>query len=366
MSTIVISFILSFLTTLLVVRFNYLHDHLTADHDLTGIQKFHVSPVPRIGGLSLIIGLLGALAFHYTQTNQVGLFGLLLLTSALPAFLAGFSEDITKRVGVKVRLIATAISAGLAGYLLGGWLQNLQILGLDNLMLNYFWISVAITCFAVAGVSNSFNIIDGYNGLSGMVAIIILTGIAYVAFQVNDFEIMIVVFAMIGAISGFLIWNYPRGLIFLGDGGAYLIGFWIAECSILLTTRHVEVSKWFPLLLCCYPIFETLFTIYRRMVLLGTHPGMPDAGHLHNLIYHRVIRWGIGSQEPMDLIIRNSLTSPYLWILTSIAVIPAVLFWRHTFILQIFSLFFVIVYIVIYLSIIKFKVPGWITVSIKR
>ena len=71
MSAIAISFILSFVTTLLVVRFNYLHDHLTADHDLTGIQKFHVSPVPRIGGLSLIIGLLAALAFRYTQSNEV-------------------------------------------------------------------------------------------------------------------------------------------------------------------------------------------------------------------------------------------------------------------------------------------------------
>ncbi len=366
MSAVAISFILSFVTTLLVVRFNYLHDHLTADHDLTGIQKFHVSPVPRIGGLSLIIGLLAALAFRYTQSNEVGLFGLLLLISALPAFIAGFAEDITKRVGVKVRLIATAISAGLAGYLLGGWLQNLQILGLDNLMLNYFWISVVITCFAVAGVSNSFNIIDGYNGLSGMVAVIILTGIAYVAFQVHDVEILIIAFTMIGALLGFLIWNYPRGLIFLGDGGAYLIGFWIAESSILLTARHTEVAKWFPLLLCFYPIFETLFTIYRRCVIQRADPGMPDAWHLHNMVYKRVVRWAVGSKEPIDLIIHNSLTSPYLWILCVLSVIPAVLFWDQAFILQIFVLLFVIVYVTVYRSIIKFKVPSWITVPTKR
>jgi UDP-N-acetylmuramyl pentapeptide phosphotransferase/UDP-N-acetylglucosamine-1-phosphate transferase len=75
----------------------------------------------------------------------------------------------------------------------------------------------------------AFNIIDGYNGLSSMVAVIILAGIAYVAFQVEDHAIMIAALAMIGALAGSLVLNYPRGLFFLGDGGAFLIGFWIAE-----------------------------------------------------------------------------------------------------------------------------------------
>jgi UDP-N-acetylmuramyl pentapeptide phosphotransferase/UDP-N-acetylglucosamine-1-phosphate transferase len=64
-----------------------------------------------------------------------------------------------------------------------------------------------------------------------------------------------------------LIWNYPRGKIFLGDGGAYLLGFWLAELSVLLVVRHPEVSPWFPMLLLVYPIFETLFSMYRSKVL---------------------------------------------------------------------------------------------------
>ncbi len=362
MSALVIAFFLSLVATLMVVRYSHIHGHITADHDLDGVQKFHTLPVPRVGGLGLTVGLLGALGFRYFQNQAVGSFGLLLLVSAIPAFGIGFIEDVTKRVGVKVRLVATAASAGLAGYLLGAWLSSLQVLGIDNLMAYFPALAVVVTCFAVAGVANAFNIIDGYNGLSGMVGVIILGGIAYVGFQLNDFEIMIAAIAMIGAILGFLMLNYPRGLIFLGDGGAYLIGFWVAELSVLLTARHAEVSKWFPLLLCAYPIFETLFTIYRRL-MRKMHPGMPDASHLHQIIYMRVVRWAVGSNASVDRVIRNSLTAPYLWVMAAMAVIPAVLFWNNAWVLRGFALLFAVSYVLLYRRLVQFKTPKWMRVS---
>ena len=363
MSALVIAFILSLVATLLVVRYSHLHEHFTADYDTSGVQKFHSSPVPRVGGLGLVLGLIGAFGVRYFQNQTVGGFGLLLLVSAIPAFGFGFVEDVTKRVGVKVRLLATAASAGLAGYVLGAWLSSLQIFGIDDLMGAYPWVAVVVTCFAVAGVANAFNIIDGYNGLSGMVGVIILGGITYVAFQLHDVEIMIAAIAMMGAILGFLVLNYPRGLIFLGDGGAYLIGFWVAELSVLLTARHPEVSKWFPLLLCAYPIFETLFTIYRRVVIHRTHPGMPDAAHLHQMIYKRVVRWAVGSNESVDRVIRNSLTAPYLWVLTAMAVIPAVLFWNNAWVLRGFALLFAVSYVLLYRRLVQFRAPKWMRVS---
>lgn len=366
MSALVIAFALSLIATLFVLRYSHLHEHMTADHDTDGVQKFHASPVPRVGGLGLVIGLMGALGVRFVQHQEVGGFGLLLLVSAIPAFSFGFFEDVTKRVGVKVRLLATAVSAGLAGYLLEAWLNSLQIFGIDDLMAAYPWVAIAVTCFSVAGVANAFNIIDGYNGLSGMVGVIILGGIAYVAFKLNDPEIMVAALAMMGAILGFLVFNYPRGLIFLGDGGAYLIGFWVAELSVLLTAQHPEVSKWFPLLLCAYPIFETLFTIYRRMVIHRTHPGMPDSSHLHQMIYKRVVRWAVGSNESIDMVIRNSLVAPYLWVLTAMAVIPAVLFWDNVWILRGFALLFAVSYVLLYRRLALFKAPKWMKVSRKR
>jgi UDP-N-acetylmuramyl pentapeptide phosphotransferase/UDP-N-acetylglucosamine-1-phosphate transferase len=304
-----------------------------------------------------------ALSARYFQNTEVGTFGLLLLFAALPAFISGLTEDLTKKVGVRIRLLATILSAGLAGYFLNAWLNSVQILGIDDLMLAYPLAAIAITCFAVGGVANAFNIIDGYNGLSSMVAVIILAGIAYVAFQVGDHAIMIAALAMIGALAGFLVLNYPRGLIFLGDGGAYLIGFWIAELSVLLTARHPEVSKWFPLLLCIYPIFETLFTIYRRVILRRAHPGMPDASHLHQLIYRRIVRWSLGNNDDELKIQHNALTSPYLWVLALLSVIPAIVFWRYHMVLKGFAVLFAISYIWFYWRIVRFKVPSWMLIK---
>ena len=359
MSVLAVSFLVSFLFTLWVLRYGHWHARFTADSDLSGVQKFHTVAVPRIGGFGIFLGMLLALGVRYFENTEVGLFSLLLIAASLPAFISGLTEDLTKRVGVKVRLLATMASAGLAGYFLNAWLGSVQILGIDNLMLSYPLVAVAITCFAVGGVANAFNIIDGYNGLSSMVAVIILSGIAYVAFQVSDFPIMIAALAMIGALLGFLVFNYPRGLIFLGDGGAYFVGFWIAELSVLLTARHPEVSKWFPLLLCFYPIFETVFTIYRRVVLQRKYPGLPDALHLHQLIYMRIVRPSLAGDGGFSKAQCNALTSPYLWLLAALAVIPAILFWRDHMVLKCFALLFVVTYVWLYWAIVRFKAPIW-------
>jgi UDP-GlcNAc:undecaprenyl-phosphate/decaprenyl-phosphate GlcNAc-1-phosphate transferase len=357
MSALVIAFLVSLVSIFLILRYSHLHLHFTADSDLSGVQKFHTIAVPRIGGVGILIGALGAFSFRYFQNVEVGLFGLTLIICSLPAFLAGLCEDITNKVGVKFRLIATILSAALTGVLLNAWLTSIQVFGIDNLLLAYPAFAITFTCIGVAGVANSFNIIDGYNGLSSMVAITILTGVIYVAFQVQDHLIMISAIAMMGALLGFWIWNYPRGLIFLGDGGAYLIGFWIAELSVLLTARHSEISKWFPLLLCIYPIFETIFTIYRRVMLMRKHPGKPDALHLHQLVFRRLVSKPVDKTDEKLRTQQNAKTSPYLWALSLFAVIPAVLFWRNHIILKAFAAMFLFTYIWIYWRIVRFQSP---------
>ena len=360
MHAIVISFLASLIITAWIIRNDHLHSKFSSDFDLSGIQKFHTKAVPRIGGVGILFGLVISLTLYRFKNGVVGNFELILFASSLPVFFGGFLEDVTKKIGVQFRLLAGFIAAGIAGYLLGGWLTSLQILGLDNLMMTYPMIAMGITCFAVAGVTNAFNIIDGFHGLSSMVAVIILCSIAYVAFQVQDYAIMNAALAMIGAILGFLFWNYPKGLIFLGDGGAYLIGFWIAELSILLTARQTEISKWFPLLLCIYPIFETIFTIYRRVILKRTHPGMPDACHLHQLIYRRVVRWNDSSKNSHTQVYRNAMTAPYLWLLCLMSAIPAILFWRNHLALKGFAVLFGIIYCWLYWMIVRFKVPSFL------
>ena len=359
MSALLTAFFISFVVCLILVRYQHIHSHLSGDHDMQGVQKFHHSAVPRIGGLAIFIGLATALFYRWNINKEVAFFATVLLLSAGPCFLAGLVEDLTKKVGVKERLMACFISAAICGYGLNAWLGDLQFLGLDS-FLSIPAISIAFTCFSVAGVSNAFNIIDGYHGLSSAVAMIILLAIAYVAFQVGDMAIVVCAFAGIGALLGFLLWNYPKGLIFLGDSGAYLTGFWVAELSILLVVRNPDVSKWFPLLLCFYPIFETLFTIYRRVVLRRSNPGIPDAAHLHQVIYKRVVRWAVGSSQANLRNQRNAMTAPYLWLLSSTAAIPALLFWKNHIALKLCTLAFSALYVWLYWSIVRFKTPKWL------
>jgi UDP-N-acetylmuramyl pentapeptide phosphotransferase/UDP-N-acetylglucosamine-1-phosphate transferase len=362
MSTLIASFIASFLVGLLILRFRHLHEHMSADHDIRGVQKFHSKVVPRIGGIALILGIVVAIASHYSINPSVWWFCTLLLFSALPVFCMGLLEDLTKTVSIRTRFLSAIASALLAGYLFDAWLVDVQFIGLDTL-LAIPAVSILFTCFAVAGVTNSFNIIDGYHGLVSIVACIILAAIAYVAFKVQDFAIMAAALAAIGAVLGFVVWNYPKGLIFLGDGGAYLLGFWVAELSILLVTRNTVISKWFPVLICIYPIFETTFTMYRRFVLKKTQVGKPDAIHLHQLIYRRVVRWAVGSDDAVLRNQRNSFTSPYLWVLATLSVIPAILFWQHKWVLLCFIVLFAFTYLWLYLRIIQLKVPKWLLLN---
>lgn len=360
MEFLIFAFFISLLVTLGLVRYQHLHEKISSDHDLSGPQKFHTLAVPRIGGIGIFLGILfaGLLTFWGFKLDR-GYLVLQLVTCALPAFLVGLLEDVTKKIGVKTRLIATAVSAGLVGYFLNAWVTSIQVPGIDWL-LGIGGISIIFTVIGITGLANAYNIIDGFNGLASMVAMISLLAIGYVAFKANDPVLASTCLIVLGAIGGFFIWNYPRGLIFLGDGGAYLIGFLIACLSILLVQRNPTVSPWFALLVNAYPIFETLFTIWRRKVHQGKNPGLPDGAHFHSLIYRRLIRWAeVHESKDTASYAKNAKTSPYLWLLSSLAVFPAIIWWQTTWVLQAFALLFCISYVWAYNAVVKFKTPSF-------
>lgn len=359
MNATIVAFLISLISCLLIIRYQHLHNHVTGDNDLSGPQKFHATIVPRIGGLGIFIGLLLAGTVRWIQDSSSGIYFFTIILAALPTWLVGISEDITKRISIGTRLVITTSSALLAGYLLNGWITRIDVPGFDAI-LTIPICSIIFTCIAITGLANAYNIIDGFNGLASMVAIITLLAITYVAFRVGDMSIVITALPMAGALAGFFLWNYPRGLIFLGDGGAYLIGFWIATLSILLVTNNSQVSPWFAVLVNCYPIFETLFSIWRRKIHQGKSSGQADAAHFHSLIYRRIIRWAYVPGIDDGLYQTNAKTSPYLWLLSSLAVLPAILWWEYTWVLQLSALWFAISYMYLYIAIVKFKTPSWI------
>jgi len=267
----------------------------------------------------------GAVLLAIEQSVSSEQFGYLLLAS-LPAFAGGITEDATKNVGVLTRLLLTMLAAAFGVWLLGAVIPRLDIPGFD-ILLKWAPFAIAFTMFAVGGVANSINIIDGYNGLAAGHAVIVLAAIAWVSALVGDSFLFTSALAMIGALLGFLAWNYPKGKIFLGDGGAYLLGFWLAELSVLLVVRHPEVSPWFPMLLLVYPIFETLFSMYRRKVIQRQSPGQPDRMHLHQVIYMRLTQTRTDTSDPASSIRLNSMVAPFGWLMTLSCAVPALFFW---------------------------------------
>lgn len=360
MSVLVFAFGVSLALTLLLVHGSkrYAH-HRVYDHDMSGPQKLHSAPVPRIGGVGIFLGALcGALLLRWRDAG-IGNASLLLVACGLPTFASGLTEDLTKTQSPRRRLVFTAVSAALAILAVDSLIVRTAIPGLDWIV-NFPIGASVVTVFVVTGVANSLNIIDGLNGLASMCAMLILVSIGYVAFQVGDTTVLWLAVAGAGAVFGFFVWNFPLGLIFLGDGGAYFVGFYVSELAILLLHRNPDVSPMFPLLVCIYPVFETVFSMYRRVMLRGQSPGEPDGIHLHTLVYRRVMRWAVGPASARSLTRRNSMTSPYLWMLCMTSVVPAMLFWDSTAVLAGFIVLFALIYIALYWRIVRFKSPRWL------
>src|SRR3954471_7209211 len=304
---------------------------MALDNTFGGLRKIHLTPIPRVGGLAIAAGMIGGASIDWAADGDAGLWPLLLLCVA-PGFIWGLVEDLSKRGAVPVRLALTAVAAGLGFILLDARITQVDVPGLDNLLAIHAF-SFAFTVFAVTGIAHAVNVIDGLNGLSSVNTLLASIGLAVVAWTVGDEFVFCASSVLAGSVAGFFVINFPRGRIFLGDGGAYLIGLLLAELSVLLVQRNSEVSPWFPLLLLAYPIWETLFSMYRRR-MSGRSTGEADALHMHSLVYRRLARWEGFAGARADYVPRNSIASACLWVLPAACLAIALLFWASSLVLQ--------------------------------
>lgn len=314
-------FISSFVLCVLLVITKRWHGSLTMDFT-DGIQKFHTAPTPRIGGVPIVLGL--GVAWSMAQQDLKDLL-LPILLAGMPAFLFGVAEDLTKRVGVVQRLLATMASGLLACWITDYSLTRVDILGVDWI-LSFTLTSVIFTAFAVGGVANAINIIDGFNGLAGTMTTLAFVGYAFIAWQVGDYTLANASLVLAACVWGFFWVNWPFGKIFLGDGGSYFIGFALAWVAVMLLARNQSVSAFAALVICVHPVTEVLFSIYRRKVRKD-HPGMPDRLHFHSLVKRRYVARWFGNYSNVA---RNSITGVLVGLLTLTAIMLACLTFAST------------------------------------
>jgi len=346
------AFVPALLLGWLILRFREHHEAVTGDAAAGGPQKIHTSPVPRIGGTMIFAGFAAGMAVASARGYVTSQHAAIVVLCGTPAFACGLFEDLTKHGGVFFRLLATFVSAGLAFWLLGARLDRLDIALVDDLLL-FLPLSLAVTMFMAAGVSQSINIIDGLNGLAAFVAMAIFAAIGFVAWKVGDALVLSISLASLGALLGFFVWNFPRGMIFCGDGGAYFVGFVIAEVSVLLVHRNREVSSWFPLMAVAYPVWETMFSIYRRRLVSRKAAMRPDALHFHSLVYRWVTRLSGDAGDGAGAWRRNAQSSVICWSLPILATVLAVSCWDQTWKLALASIGFAIVYVLVYRQLVR-------------
>ena len=340
-----LSILISLILTLFIILLP--KNWVTDLDDLTGIQKFHHQPTPRIAGIPVFMSFfIGLWYFDLQEMNYV-----FLLLASLPVFMGGLIEDVIIRVSPLKRMISILASIVMMFVFLDIRIDFLGFTLVDYLLSNSI-VSLLFTLLVVGGVVNAVNIIDGYNGLLIGYSIAVLLAIAYVANILGDDLVIQLSLILIASLLGVFIFNFPFGKIFMGDGGAYFIGFMMAVIGLMLGNRNEEVSHWFILLLFIYPLYETSFSVYRKKIVRKTLPSQPDGYHLHMMLYKRLVKRKFFKNNKT---MQNSMTSPFLWALSLVGIIPAVIWYDNQTMLIIWAFIFMIIYTIIYRRIVHFK-----------
>ena len=314
------AFFISLFTLIIVIYLAHKHTFFIDCEQKEKPQKFHDEPVPRAGGIGIIVAL-GLLALSP--------FGLKLIPSIILAFLSGIFEDFHNSLSARLRLILQTIAAASAI-----WLTNSIVTYLGLGITLPYEIGIIFSIFAIVGMVNAINIIDGFNGLASGVILLILSSFAIISYQQHNTELLSVISITAGATLGFFVLVFPKGKIFLGDGGAYLLGFIVALVGIFLAGRYDGVSPWYILAIFIYPVWEVVFSIIRKFSI-GLSPMKPDIYHMHMLIHRQITK-------------NNPLTAVFILI----AIIPQTIFStvyaNSSKYNMMVSLLFIVLYVVFY------------------
>ncbi len=254
-------------------------------------RKVHTKPMVRLGGVSIFAGVTAALLTVW----GLGGFGTLppseeyevwgLTIGSVFMFLVGLADDLFTLPALPRLLAQMIISTG--AWMVGVQIEALSFPGLGTWQLGL--LSLPITLLWLVGVTNAINFIDGLDGLAAGVSGIAAVVTLMVTLLTQQWAAALIAAALAGASLGFLRYNFNPAQIFMGDGGAYFLGFMLAGLSVIGVVKIVTtVAIIVPLLILGVPIFDTASVIIQRLSQ-GQSPFKPDKRHLH----HQLLRVGL-------------------------------------------------------------------------
>lgn len=278
MLIVIVATTISFVICFAFTKYPKLSNGFTRQHDLSAVQSMHTKPTLRLAGIAIFVSVFITDALFELGSELLRT----ILLSSLPLLALGLLEDIGIYQSPSRRLVSSIVAGSVFMAITGTYLQNPGTFLLDALF-EYRVIAVFFTLFITSGIVNSFNLIDGLNGLSGSVALVTTAGIAAISYDAGLNHIMLSATVICGAVIGFMVLNFPFGKIFLGDSGAYGIGFMLSWMSLEVLMEAPEISPWAMLMIFFWPIADTTLTISRR-IMSGRPVGQPDRLHFHQVV----------------------------------------------------------------------------------
>lgn len=259
--------------------------------DMPNERKVHKEPMPRMGGLAIFIGFLVGYMLFCNQTVQMNS----ILIGSFFIILIGIFDDI-KPLTPSIKFCGQLLAAIIVVYYGNVVMQDISAFGL---YINFGMFAKPITILFIVSVINCLNLIDGLDGLAGGISTIFfvtITVISTLLGNVSSLDVSLTLI-MIGACSGFLLYNFHPAKIFMGDSGSMFLGYMIAVISLLGFKNVTLTSFIVPVLILAIPILDTLFAIIRRL-LKGESFAKADKEHFH----HQILKMA-GNQTKTVLII---------------------------------------------------------------
>ena len=266
----ILTFIIAYLLLLLLIKYS----RFVKMHDIPNERSSHKRITPRSGGIAIFSGFIIVQLFlhfgHIVENNYI-------YASISLIFILGLIDDIydiSPKIKFTIIFLATLILyySGLKITTLG------MFFGVDLLLPT--WIILPFTFFAIAGFTNSINLMDGLDGLASSVSLVILLGFLAIGIVHDDILMITLSSYLVASILAFLLFNWHPAKIFMGDSGSLTIGFIISILTILSLQYMSIVTAVFFIGL---PILDTFIIIYRR-VRRGISPFVADKNHIHHLL----------------------------------------------------------------------------------
>jgi len=264
-----------------LIFLNKFNSNLFIDNEFKKPQAFHETSISTYGGVGIYISFL-ILCLYLFLSKQIIYYEYLSFCTLF--FILGLMDDLKLNLVPKLRLILMITSLIILVISNNFYIENTGIEFLNRfLKIDIFALFFICLCFLF--VINGSNLIDGYNGLLSIHALIILINLFFVNYFEGKNDLAFLIFSMILIIVVFLKFNFPRAKLFLGDSGSYLLGTFVAISAIKTSVANPLISPFYFCILLFYLFFEVFFSFIRKIVREKRSPLFPDNKHLHMLVY---------------------------------------------------------------------------------